>query len=64
MHHGLVDGVRGLVGEDTRRQARHQLLHLVDAAALHDVVVDQNVLSVELHLVLEVAEKTPNLWRV
>lgn len=55
--HGLIDGVGGLVGEDARRQARHQLLHLVDPAALHHVVVDQDVLAEKLHLVLEVAEQ-------
>lgn len=61
MDHGLVDGVGGLVGEDARRQARHQLDDLVDPAALHDVVVDEDVLAEELHLVLEVAEQAPDL---
>lgn len=55
--HGLVDGVGGLVGEDAGGEARHQLLHLVDAAALHHVVVDQDVLAEKFHLVLEVAEQ-------
>lgn len=59
--HGLIDGVRGLVGEDARRQAGYQLHHLVDSAALHDVVVDDDVLAEELHLVLEVAEQAPDL---
>lgn len=57
MDHGLVDGVGGLVGEDARREARHQLLHLVDAAALHHIVVDEDVLAEKFHLVLEVAEQ-------
>ena len=61
MDHGLIDRVRGLVGEDARRQARHQLLHPVDPAALHDVVVDQDVLAEKLHLVLEVAEQPSHL---
>lgn len=64
VHHGLVDGVGGLVGEDARRQAGHQLLHLVDPAALHHVVVDEDVLAEELHLVLEVAEQSPHLLYV
>ena len=34
MHHGLVNGVGGLVGEDARAKARHQLLHLELSAAL------------------------------
>lgn len=59
--HGLVDGVGGLVGEDARRQARHQLDDLVNPAALHDVVVDEDVLAEELHLVLEVAEQPSHL---
>ena len=57
VHHGLVDGVGGLVGEDARRETRHQLLHLVDPAALHDIVVDENVLAEKLNLVLKVAEQ-------
>lgn len=61
--HCLVDGVGGLVGEDASRQARHQLHDLVDPAALHDVVVDEDVLAEELHLVLEVAEQAPHLIR-
>lgn len=61
--HGLIDGVGGLVGEDARRQARHQLHDLEDPAALHDVVVDEDVLAEELHLVLEVAEQAPHLIR-
>lgn len=56
MHHRLVDGVGGFVRKDARGEARDELLHLVDAAALHDVVVDEDVLTKELHLVLEVAE--------
>lgn len=59
--HHLVDGVRSLVREDTGRQARYQLLHLVDPAALHDIVVDENVLTEELYLVLEVAEQPADL---
>lgn len=56
MDHCLVDGVGGLVGEDARRQARHQLNDLENPAALHDVVVNEDVLAEELYLVLEVAE--------
>lgn len=59
--HGLVDGVGGLVGEDARRQAGHQLDNLEGPAALHHVVVDEDVLAEELHLVLEVAEQPPDL---
>ena len=29
MHHGLVDRVGGFVGENARRQAAHQLRHLL-----------------------------------
>lgn len=63
VHHTLVDGVGGLVGEDARGQARDQLLHLVDATALHDVVIDQDVLAVELYLVLHVAEQAAHLGK-
>lgn len=63
VHHGLVDGVSGLVREDARRQARHQLHDLENPAAFHDVVVDEDVLPEELHLVLEVAEQASNLMR-
>ena len=61
MDHGLVDRVGGLVGEDARRQARHQLFHLVDPAALHHIVVDEDVLAEELHLIFEVAEEPAHL---
>ena len=59
-HHGLINGVRGLVRKDARGQARHQLLHLELTAALHDVVVHQRVVAVELHVVREVVEQAPN----
>lgn len=59
--HHLIDGVGSLVREDTGRQARYKLFHLVDPAALHDVVVDENVLTEELYLVLEVAEQPADL---
>ena len=55
--HGLVDGVGGLVGEDAGGEEGDELLDLVDAAALHHVVVNQDVLAVELDLVLEVREE-------
>lgn len=61
VHHRLVDRVRRLVGEDARGQTRHQLFHLVDAAALHHVVVDQNIFAEELHFVLKVAEQPSHL---
>lgn len=53
MNHALIDGVRRLIGEHTRRQARHQLLHLKILACLHDIVVNQHILSVKLHFFLE-----------
>lgn len=59
--HHLIDGVRSFVGEDTGGEARYQLVHLIDPAALHDIVVDENVLTEELYLVLEVAEQPAHL---
>ena len=55
MHHCLVDGVRRLIWKDARAQARHKLLHLELAAALHHVVVHKNVVAKKLYTVLEVA---------
>lgn len=60
VNHGLIDGIGGLVGEDAGREEGDELLDLVDAAALHDVVVDENVLAIELDLVLEVGEEPAN----
>lgn len=50
VQHGLVDGVSRLVGEDAGGEEGHELLDLVDAAVLHDVIVDKSVLAVELNL--------------
>ena len=59
-HHGLINGVRGLVREDSGGQARHQLLHFELTAALHDVVVHERVVAVELDVVRKVVEQAPN----
>jgi len=61
VEHGLVDGVTRLVGEDAGGEEGHELLHLVDAAVLHDVVVDECVLAVELNLLGQVGEQTADL---
>ena len=53
VQHRLVDGVGRLVGEDAGGEEGHELLDLVDAAVLHDVVVDESVLAVELDLMRE-----------
>ena len=50
VQHGLVDGIGRLVGEDAGGEEGHELLDLVDAAVLHDIVVDESVLAVELDL--------------
>ncbi len=62
-HHGFVNGVSGLVRKDTCRQARHQFAHIEFSTAFHDIVVDQHILAIELHFVLEVAEETSNHGR-
>ncbi len=58
VHHGLVDGVRGLVREDTSRETGDELLHLVLVRALDNVVVHGEVIVVELNGILHVAEET------
>mmetsp|Transcript_1805 Transcript_1805/g.4462 ORF Transcript_1805/g.4462 Transcript_1805/m.4462 type:complete len:345 (-) Transcript_1805:75-1109(-) len=58
VEHGLVDGVRGFVGKDACRQHADQLLDLVDAAAFHDVVVDEDVDAEEFHLLGHVGEES------
>lgn len=59
-HHSLIDRVGRLVREDAGGKARHELLHLVNAAALHDVVVHECVVAVELHIVGQVVEQPTN----
>ena len=43
--HGLVDGVRGLVGEDAGAQARDHLLRPRHVGGVKHVVVDAHVVS-------------------
>lgn len=50
VEHRLVDGVGRLVGEDAGGEERNELLHLVNAAILHDIVINKGVLAVELDL--------------
>ena len=47
---GLIEGVRNLVGEDTRRETRDDLLRATFVRALENVVVDQEVISQECQL--------------
>jgi len=63
MNHALINRVRRLIREHTRRQAGHQLLHLEVLARLHDIIVDQNILPVELHFLLHVAKQPPHQGR-
>mmetsp|Transcript_12391 Transcript_12391/g.26985 ORF Transcript_12391/g.26985 Transcript_12391/m.26985 type:complete len:677 (+) Transcript_12391:166-2196(+) len=63
VHHRLIDGVGRLVREDARGEARDALLHTVDAAALQDIVVDQGVVAVEVHLLPQVVEEATDLRR-
>ena len=51
VEHGLIDGIARLVGEDAGGEEGYELLHLVDAAVLHDVVIDERILAVELNLI-------------
>lgn len=51
MDHGLINGVGGLVGEDAGGEAGHQLLDTVLLAEHHDVVLHEDILPPELHLV-------------
>lgn len=48
--HGLIDGISRLVGKNAGGKERYEFLHLVDTAVLHDVVIDESVLAVELNL--------------
>jgi hypothetical protein len=50
VQHGFINGVCGLIREDTGRQHGNELLNLVDAATFHDVIIDENVLAKELNL--------------
>ena len=54
VEHGLIDGIARLVGEDAGGEEGYELLHLVDAAILHDVVVDERIFAVELNLIEEI----------
>eukprot|EP00636_Phaeomonas_parva_P015482 CAMPEP_0118859466 /NCGR_PEP_ID=MMETSP1163-20130328/5700_1 /TAXON_ID=124430 /ORGANISM="Phaeomonas parva, Strain CCMP2877" /LENGTH=351 /DNA_ID=CAMNT_0006793057 /DNA_START=339 /DNA_END=1393 /DNA_ORIENTATION=+ len=55
--HGLIDGVGRLVREDARAQAGHELLDAELAAALHDVVIDEDVFPEEVDLAALVREE-------
>jgi hypothetical protein len=48
--HGFVNGVRRLVRKDAGGKHGDELLNFVDAAAFHNVVVDENVLAEEFDL--------------
>ena len=56
VNHRLVDRVGRLVRKNTGRQTANQLFHLEDPAALHDVVVQQDVLPIEIHLLSQVSK--------
>ena len=49
VQHRLIYGIGGFVGEDAGWETGDQLLDAVNAAALHDVVVNQHVLAEKLH---------------
>jgi hypothetical protein len=63
MQHGLVDGIGGLIGEYAGAEETDEFLDLVDAAAFHDIVVDENVLAKELHLLTHVGKEAPHFGR-
>ena len=44
---GLIEGVRNLVGEDTRRETRDDLLDAGLVCDVQDVVVDEHVVTEE-----------------
>jgi hypothetical protein len=48
--HGFVNGIGGLVGKDAGGEHTDKFFNLGDAAALHDVVVDQNVFAKKFDL--------------
>ena len=59
-------GRRARVFRHVRKKHIHthtHLLYLVNPAALHDVVIDHDVLAVELHLLLHVSEEPSDLGR-
>lgn len=47
---GLVQGVCNLVWENTRRQARHDLLGLLEVSSVQDVIIDDEVVAEECSL--------------
>ena len=53
VEHSFIDGVGCLIRENTSGEHGNKFLHLVDAAQLHDVVIDEGVLSVEFNLLHE-----------
>ena len=61
VQHGLVDGIGCLVGEDTGTEKGDQFLDLVNAAALHNVVIDENILAKEFDLLAHVGKQTSDL---
>ena len=63
MDHRLINRIGGLVGENACRQTRHQLVDLEVLAGLHHIVIDNDVLTVELHLLRHVTEETPHQGR-
>jgi len=48
--HGFVDGIFGFVGENACGEEGNEFFHLVDSAAFHDVIIDDDVLTVKLNL--------------
>lgn len=44
---GLVQGVCDLVREDACRQARHDLLGLLEVGSVEDVIVDNEIVTEE-----------------
>lgn len=54
-HHGLIDGVGGLIREDTGGQAGHHFAHTPLESCMEDVVIDVYVLPLWVAGVSEAA---------
>jgi hypothetical protein len=54
MKHGFVNGIGRLVGKDASGEHADKFFHLGNAAAFHDVVIDENVFTKKFDLVFGV----------
>jgi hypothetical protein len=51
VQHGFINGIRRLVGKNTRAQKAHELFNFVDTTAFHNVVIHENIFTKEFNLI-------------